>query len=188
MDRCFQYHCSEVNHGSEMVYKRRVPDLPDPREPLVPRLCVSRFISCCFASRLFLPGNKVYVYRTRKPIAGVTPVGVWDAGICFERWIVDRTSLDLVDVVSVRDVDLISGPFYKWHFRTKHSANIYIRVAAIIRANEVLMQNFEETGGLLSGSRIRGLRKFMLKWGKMDVLNIFRDYKHGDCLQELACG
>lgn len=86
MRRRWWYHLSARDHGPTMRADRRPPLLRADGEPVgPPRVCVSDSPAGCVSAVLLPPGpGYLYVYVGRT----VAPVGVWDAAITGERWVV----------------------------------------------------------------------------------------------------
>src|SRR5437764_1008740 len=94
------YHVSASDHGPELVAARRPPLLRTAAEPLTPRVCVEPSIAGALAAVLCVPRAYVYSVRAR----AVAPVGVWDASITGERWLIPPVTLSFVRCVDTRDV------------------------------------------------------------------------------------
>ena len=69
---------------------------PD-HEPDTPRTCVAPTIHHCFGAVDIW--EKTFVYRTSKPLEAWKPVGVYDAYITREAWILDEVDMRLVMVI-----------------------------------------------------------------------------------------
>lgn len=93
-------HCTTTWRGETWTAGRHVPRYGD--EPAVPRLCVGRSVAACFAARLFVRGP-VFVYRTSER-SGLRPLGVPDAVLTGERWIVPPVQLELVRRIEHKEV------------------------------------------------------------------------------------
>lgn len=93
------YHCTQFDHGPELVVQRRFPIIRATGEPKTPRLCVAPSVAQCLVSSLMYRPGAVQVYATRQPMAGVTPLGVWDEVITWERWLLPGQRLVKVDTV-----------------------------------------------------------------------------------------
>lgn len=92
------YHCTGQARGMAWTAAKITPPFKGESEPDTPRLCVSRTIAGCFAARLFSESD-VYVYKTAKKRSGVKPVGVPDALLTGERWIIPPAALVLDSVI-----------------------------------------------------------------------------------------
>lgn len=112
--------------------------MPEAKESNTPRLCVCDSIAGCFAARVFSIGKTVYVYRTRKPMGAVKPVGVWDAGITGERWLVPPVPLILVSAVHPFQVDDIQWSALTYVAKTGEPFNVALRSAQLVAAIETL--------------------------------------------------
>lgn len=129
MRKKYLYHCSHINHGSELVVRRQFPRLMADGEPKTPRLCVSPTVPQCLSARLFL--SSIWVYRTPKPCRGVTPSGVWDSVLTDERWLLPGHKLELVEVIPKSRVKPAFSDIADWHCRNKKGANLEMRVATL---------------------------------------------------------
>lgn len=132
-----QYHCTTADFGPRWTAARVCPRFVGPREPRTPRLCVAPSVPGCFAARLFDQNQPVWVYRTVRPHRGNGPVGVWDAPLTGERWLVPPVELDRVGVVP-GETALAIGLAASQYVRSHRSSNVRIRAALYILAVERL--------------------------------------------------
>lgn len=128
------YHLSLINHGPVLTVGRATPSDPSSKEPATPRLCVSPTIAQCLGARMFWPYTDVWVYRTEKPVRGVTPVDVWDACITHERWLLPGQSLQRVSKLDPVLVELVQKDIANWHVRTRQASSLKRRFATIMIA------------------------------------------------------
>jgi len=129
----------------KLVVGRRVPDFPDNDEPKTPRLCVCRCVPACLAARLF-PSRKLFVYRTVRPMKGVTPMQVWDAPLTSETWLIPPAELDLVDEITQEEAVLCQDKIRHFHMMTGANSTLGLRVAQLLIAWKVLGDRFPHHG------------------------------------------
>lgn len=127
MKKKYMYHCTVDNHGPILTVQRRVPERGK-KEPNTPRLCVSDTIPRCLAGRLFPVGKDIHVYRTDKPVRGISPNGVWDSCITDERWLIPPQKLYHVDTINGDCVKEIQAILWEV-VRARRGANIRIRAS-----------------------------------------------------------
>lgn len=80
----------------------------------------------------------VFVYRTRRPVRGITPRGVWDSAITGERWIIPPADLILDRVIPADVAWRICRPFHEFHSRTGKKSNVNLRLRQYRLALEIL--------------------------------------------------
>lgn len=131
------FHCSDRDLGDRWTATRIVP-MPEANESNTPRLCVCRDIAACFAARVFSIGRPVWVYRTRRPTGSVRPVGVWDAGITGERWLVPPVEMMLVGLIDQYTVSDIQWSSLMYVSKTWEPFNLSLRSACLIAAIDEL--------------------------------------------------
>jgi hypothetical protein len=107
------------------------------KEPLTPRICVSRTIAGCFSAVLFQPGP-VFVYRTVKRLAGVKPVGTFDALVTDERWIVHPAEFEIDRVILPCIVERAQQAAVLWHRETRKASALSLKVCQRAIAARVL--------------------------------------------------
>lgn len=138
--RLHLYHVSTLRLGS-ITAERRTPLYADPKEPPTPRLCVCPSVPACLAARLF-PVRELYVYRTERPLRGVSPVGVWDSLITKERWLIPPAKLVRVGTITEEEVHEAQGDIRRFHRMTRKHSSHRLRVAQLEMAWRVLEGKF----------------------------------------------
>lgn len=100
------YHVSPKNLGDEIILKPRNPQAPG--EPTTPRICVTPTIAGCIMAtgsllQLFAE-DTLYVYQTIAPVEAKKPVGVEDASMTGELWILEDTKFKKIDEINIDDL------------------------------------------------------------------------------------
>ena len=131
-NRRFWYFCTSQFKGERWTSKLIVPPFKGTNEPDTPRLCVARYPSGCLAARLFR--YDVCVYRTIRPVCAIKPVGVHDAVITGERWIVHPTELELKWLTPQAIVRRISDEEHGYMMRFRKPPPHAMRARTLIRA------------------------------------------------------
>lgn len=140
MDRRILYHCTSRDWGLFLPVKNQSPRFPARGEPDTPRLCVADSIAGCFASRLYNPRRPLFVYRTRRAMSGISPIGVWDSELTGERWLRPPTILICCEVLSAAIVRDAQSLIYGFHEITGRRGCIDSRIVALCEAYAALGQ------------------------------------------------
>lgn len=155
------FHCTEIDHGDVLTIERRPPKHRLPAEPDTPRLCVCPSVPECFGARLFNPLKTVHVYATRKPQNGIKPIGIWDQGLTREHWLIPPTQLRKVAQIESDQVKQITLGIWLYHTETQKGGSADIRVAAILRAFQILGHEF---AGVNQIGRMKRLKCAVANW------------------------
>lgn len=134
MRRRLWYHVTPKDHGPLLTAVRRPPLLRTASEPMTPRVCVSSSIAGCL-SAVLMPDGPAYIYAARR--RAVRPVGVWDAAVTGERWLVPPVSLKLYRVIPanvIRDVYAATNLRLE---RRKKSPSWKVRIAQLVIASRI---------------------------------------------------
>lgn len=138
----FLYHVSHERLET-LTVRRQVPVIADKREPATPRLCACPAVPNCVAAANLVSSKKpVHVYRTPKPVRGITPKDVWDGVITDERWLIPPMELEHFATIGVSEVAAILEPVF-WFIRiTAKNVGIKGRIAVQLLAWDVLGDRF----------------------------------------------
>jgi len=137
----YLYHCSMTDHGSSLLARKITPSRSK-HEPVTPRLCAATSVPNCIGARLFNAG--VFVYRTARPVRGVTPVNVWDSEVVQERWILPGNTLDRIGFIPVDVIRLCTDPIRRYHTLTRKPCNHLLRLAGIVLAYHNVPAEFND--------------------------------------------
>lgn len=131
------YHCTQDDHGDQLVVGRRVPLVRAAGEPETPRLCVCPSVPQCVSAVMLWKNQPVRIYRSDRPRKGVTPRGVWDQVITGERWLIPGHRLELVGEIPVETVLQIYELPREYH-ELGMSSDYRLRTSQIVIASELL--------------------------------------------------
>lgn len=126
------YHLTQEDFGPSLKVVRRAPKWAgkELREPATPRLCAAPSVAQCLIARLFYMNKPVYIYKTLKPVKGVTPKDVWDSLLTDERWILPGQELGFHSRIPAKVVNDIQW----WpclYFGLQKPANVKMRLAQL---------------------------------------------------------
>jgi hypothetical protein len=126
------YHLTQEDFGPSLKVDRRAPKWAgkELREPVTPRLCTAPSAAQCLIARLFYMNKPVYIYKTLKPVKGVTPRDVWDSMLTDERWILPGQELVFHSRIPAKVVNDIQW----WpclYFGLQKSSDVKMRLAQL---------------------------------------------------------
>lgn len=151
------FHCTSDDHGPAFTPARLTPKTLGVKEPPVPRLCVCADIAGCFAAALFHRFGPVFVYRTEKPCRTVEPRDVWDSVITGERWLIHPARMILVQTIEPKTVRLAQGDVWEYHKLTRKNSNLFLKLAGLVRASEVLGTKIRRQKRVRDAMKIAGI-------------------------------
>ena len=140
MKRRHWYHCTSKNHGPVFQPVRRPPVSRGLKEPVTPRLCVASTVARCFTAVLFNRGP-VYVYKTEKPRRAIKAVGVWDAPVTMERWLIPPVTLVLDRVIPESTVEEALCAVRMYHQETRKNSDLILKILQLAIAGRVFGNN-----------------------------------------------
>lgn len=129
------WHCSQGHQEPRWTARRIVPPCAGPKEPPVPRLCVSGSLAGALAARHWQEGRDIAVYLT-EPRRAIRPTSrqVWDAPITGERWVVPPVELRRIDFVPRQALEHYPFPMVRLGGVTPlERARVLLSMCALVR-------------------------------------------------------